>query len=64
MEQYTRTRKRDRIIRYVNYNKTNHREHHYRERLLLFLPCRDEEFDLLCDCNSHEGKYNLHQRQD
>ena len=55
-----KTRKRDRIIHYVNYNKTNHREHHCRERLLLFLPWRDEEFDLLCDCNSHEEKYNLH----
>ena len=55
-----KTRKRDRIICYVNYNKTNHCEHHYRERLLLFLPWRDEEFDLISDCNSHEEKYNSH----
>ena len=55
-----KTRKRDRIIRYVNYNKTNHHEHHYHERLLLFLPWRDEEFDLISDCNSHEEKYNSH----
>ena len=58
-----KTQKRDRIIRYVNYNKTNHHEHHYRERLLLFLPWRDEECDLLCDCNSHEEKYNLHKEK-
>ena len=44
----------------MNYNKTNHREHHYHERLLLFLPWRDEEFDLISDCNSHEEKYNSH----
>ena len=55
-----KTRKRDRIIHYVNYNKTNHCEHHYRERLLLFLPWRDEEFDLISDCNSPEEKYNSH----
>ena len=55
-----KSRKINRIICCVNYNKPNHREHHYHERLLLFLPWRDEEFDLLCDCNSYEDKYNLH----
>ena len=55
-----KTRKKDRVIRYVNYSKTNNREHHYRERLMLFFPWRDEEFDILSDCNSHEDKYNLH----
>ena len=33
-----KTRKKDRVIRYVNYSKTNNRENHYRERLMLFLP--------------------------
>ena len=52
-----KTRKKDRIIHYVNYNKTNNCEHHYCERLMLFLLWRDEEFDLLHGCNSYKEKY-------
>ena len=55
-----KTRKKDRIICYVNYNKTNNCEQHYLERLMLFLPWRDEEFDLLHGCSSYKKKYNLH----
>ena len=58
-----KTRKKDRIIRYVNYNKTNNCEEHYRERLMLFLPWRDEECDLLHDCNSYKEKYILHKEK-
>ena len=41
-----RRRKKDRIICYVNYNKNKDQENQYRERLMLFLPWRDEETDL------------------
>ena len=35
-----------RILRYVNYNIKRDPENHYRERLMLFLPWRNEEDDL------------------
>ena len=33
--------KKQRLIRYVNYNRKTNSENHYRERLLLFMPWRD-----------------------
>ena len=36
-------RKKDGIIRYVNYNKNKDQENHCRERLVLFLPWRDRD---------------------
>ena len=36
-----------RILRYVNYNIKRDPDNHYRERLMLFLPWRNEEDDLV-----------------
>ena len=52
-----RRRKKDRIIRYVNYSKKKDPENHYCERLMLFLPWRNEENDLKGNCNSYKDKY-------
>ena len=48
-------RKKDRIC-YVNYNKN---KDHYRERLMLFLPWRDEETDLKGNCESYKERYMM-----
>ena len=54
-----RRRKKDRIIRYVNYNKNKDQENHYHERLMLFLPWRDEETDLKGNCESYKERYMM-----
>ena len=54
-----RRRKKDRIIHYVNYNKNKDQENHYRERLMLFLPWRDEETDLKGNCESYKERYMM-----
>ncbi|KAK3107011.1 hypothetical protein FSP39_004940 [Pinctada imbricata] len=49
----------DLILRYVRYHVKTDPENHYRERLLLFMPWRDESVDLL---NGH-NRYQEHYRQ-
>ena len=46
-----------RILRYVNYNIERDPENHYRERLMLFLPWRNEEDDLSGGFQTYEGHY-------
>ena len=53
-------RKKDRIICHVNYSKNKDPENHYRERLMLFLPWRNEETDLKANCDSYKEKYMMH----
>ena len=53
-------RKKDRIIRYVNYSKKKDPENHYRERLMLFFPWRNEDTDLKGNCDSYKEKYTMH----
>ena len=53
-----RRRKKERIIRYVNYSKKKDPENHYRERLML--PWRNEETDVKGDCDSYQEKYMMH----
>ena len=50
-------RKVQRIIRYVKYNKKNVSENYYRERLMLFVPWRNEERDLISGIDTFEGHY-------
>ena len=57
-----RLHKKQRIIRYVNYNKKTNSENHYRERLMLFMPWRDENVDLLCGYNTYEESYTENQQ--
>ena len=45
------------IIRYVKYNKKNDSENYYRERLMLFVPWRNEEIDLISGFDTFEGRY-------
>ena len=35
-------------------------ENHYRERLMLFLPWRNEETDLKANCDSYKDRYMMH----
>ena len=50
-------RKIARIIRYVRYNKKNDSENYYRERLMLFIPWRNEEKDLISGFETFEAHY-------
>ena len=50
-------RKVPRIIRYVRYNKKNDSENYYRERLMLFIPWRNEEKDLISGFETFEAHY-------
>ena len=51
-------RKVPRIIRYVKYNKTKDPENYFREQLMLFLPWRNEQKDLLGSFDTFEAHYN------
>ena len=46
-------RKVQRIIRYVKYNKKNDSENYYRERLMLFVPWRNEAKEILYQVLTH-----------
>ena len=50
-------RKVPRIIRYVRYNKKNDSENYYREQLMLFIPWRNEEKDLISGFETFEAHY-------
>ena len=50
-------RKVSRVIRYVNYNIKKDPQNHYRERLMLFLPWRNEEEDLYGGFKTYEEHY-------
>ncbi|KAK3105661.1 hypothetical protein FSP39_002926 [Pinctada imbricata] len=52
-----RRRIHDLILRYVHYNLKTDPENHYREKLLLFMPWRDEDVDLLNGHNSYQEHY-------
>ena len=53
-------RKKDRIMCYVNYSKKKDPGNHYRERLMLFFPWRNEETDLKANCDCYKEKYMMH----
>ncbi|KAL5006836.1 hypothetical protein ScPMuIL_015642 [Solemya velum] len=46
-----------RVIRYVKFSKKTDQENYFRERMLLFMPWRDELKDLKGECESYEDKY-------
>ena len=50
-------RRVSRILRYVNYNIKRDPENHYRERLMLFLPWRNEEDDRRGGFKTYEEHY-------
>ena len=51
-------RKVPRIIRYVKYNKKKDPENYFREQLMLFVPWRNEQKDLLGSFDTYEARYN------
>ena len=52
-------KKKKQIIHYVNYTKKKDPENHYHERLMLFLPWRNEETDLKGNCDSYKERYMM-----
>lgn len=54
-----RRRKIPRVIRYVRFNVKTDPENHYREKLMLFLPWRNESVDLLSGVDTFERSFNL-----
>ena len=51
-------RKVPRIIRYVKYNKKKDPENYFREQLMLFVPWRNEQKDLIGSFDTYEAHYN------
>ena len=47
-------RTKPKVIRYVKYNKATDRENYFREQLMLFLPWRNEQSDLLGTYDTYE----------
>ena len=45
------------IIRYANYNKNTDPENHFREQLMLFLPWRNEDIDLISTYPTYQQHY-------
>ena len=43
----------------MKYNKNKDQENHYHEKLMLFLPWRDEETDLKGNCESYKERYMM-----
>ncbi|XP_062602358.1 uncharacterized protein LOC134264070, partial [Saccostrea cucullata] len=54
-----RRRKVPRVIRYVRFNIKTDTENYYREKLMLFLPWRDESVDLISGTDTFEKSFNL-----
>ena len=53
-----RRRTNRKVIRYVRYNLKTDSENHYREKLFLFMPWRNEEIDLLGAYQTFEDHYH------
>jgi hypothetical protein len=49
--------KKQKVLRYVRFNKDKDPEKHYRELLFMFIPWRNETIDLLGHCCSYLEKY-------
>ncbi|XP_033746958.1 uncharacterized protein LOC117332184 [Pecten maximus] len=53
-----RRRKNKKVIRYVKYSQKTNSENYYREKIMLFLPWRNEEKDILGGHETFEQHYN------
>ena len=51
-------RKVPKVIRYVRYNQTKDPENYYREQFMLFMPCRNEQKDLLGPFETYRAHNN------
>ena len=54
-----KSRKVPRIIRFVRYNRKKDPENYFREQLMLYMPWRNEEKDLLGSFDTYRDHYNL-----
>lgn len=52
-----RKRKRQKVLRYNKVSENENKEEHYRQLLMLFTSWRNEEYDLLNECNSFYESY-------
>ena len=52
-----RRRQNNKILRYVRFSKKSDEENHFREKLLLFLPWRKEDTDLISTYNTYKDHY-------
>ena len=50
-------RKRAKIARSVRFNKEKDPENYYREELVLYTPWRNEQKDLINDCQTYQERY-------
>ena len=50
-------RTKSKVIRSVRYDRKKDPENHFRERLMLYMPWRNEHKDLLCGSKSYEENY-------
>ena len=50
-------RKRAKIIRSVRFNKEKDPENYYREQLMLYTPWRNEQKDLIKECQTYQERY-------
>ena len=51
-------RQKPKIIRSVRYNKKKDPENYYREQIMLYCPWRNEEKDILNNCQTYQERYN------
>ncbi len=58
-----RQRKNFKVIRYVRFNCKSDEENHYREKILLFLPWRNEATDLLSSYTTYKQHYEARKRK-
>ena len=56
-------RKVPKVIRYVRYDQTKDPENYYREQLMLFMPWRNEQKDLLGSFETYRAHYNSMKEQ-
>ena len=54
-----RCRQNNKILRYVRFSKKSDEENHFCEKLLLFLPWRKEDTDLISTYNTYKDHYTV-----
>ena len=57
-----RRRKNDRILRHVRFSARSDEENHFREKILLFLPWKNENTDLIGTYDSYKDHYTAVRR--
>ncbi|XP_060561861.1 uncharacterized protein LOC132721554 [Ruditapes philippinarum] len=58
-----RKRQNQKVIRYVRFNPKSDEHNHFREKLLLFLPWRDETTDLIANYETYKQHYEARKHE-